>query len=212
MARGVYLHEAIPELTSPEPDGQIIFRKVGSEEVYATKVYGYPVRQTSWSRFEEGTHPAWALAPAYAALWGRYGDDVRSLRATPETVRDLVREYGVVVNTAPAHVLCEGEHMFESAPIWLVPAAPPSIQPNSVLYSGLTTHPWYRAQDLFGFRVTEYAHKPTGNPAREGFKVVQTNCDCFPEVVRNGRFGMWKPGILLHHAFHRAESVVAEVA
>jgi cation diffusion facilitator CzcD-associated flavoprotein CzcO len=212
MARGVYLHEAIPDLTSPNPDGHIVFRKVGTEEGYATKVYGYPVRRTSWSRFDEGLHAAWALAPAYHALWERYRDRVRRLRATPEVARELADAYTLVINTAPAHVICEGgQHVFESSPIWLVSAAPPFVQPNSVIYSGLDTHPWYRAQDLFGWRVTEFARKPPGTPSREGFKVVSTNCDCHPGIMRNGRYGMWTPGILLHAAFKRAEVMVSGV-
>ena len=31
-------------------------------------------------------------------------------------------------------------------------------------------------------------------------KPIATNCDCFPNVIRAGRFGTWKKGVLTHDA------------
>jgi hypothetical protein len=211
MAQGVFLHDAIPGITHRLPDAYLIFQKVGTGEMYSRKVYG-EVRSTSWDRYEVGLRPAWALAPAYAALWGRYGDRVQRVRVNAGVARDLVRKYPLVINTAPAWALCEGGHHFESADIWLVEGAPAEVRENNVVYNGLEQDKWYRAQDLFGYRVTEYAQAPDQKcGSRKGYKVTQTDCDCHPKIMRNGRFGTWKPGVLLHQSYQRVEELMENV-
>jgi hypothetical protein len=210
MAQGVFLHSAIPDITHRLPDAYLLFKKVGTAAVYSRKVYG-EVRSTSWDRFDEGLRPAWALAPAYGALWGRYGDRVQTLRVNAVVVRGLLKRYGLVINTAPAWALCEGGHIFEQTDIWLIDGAPDEVVENSVLYNGREQDHWYRAQDLFGHRVTECARDPGVWRRRKGFKVVQTDCDCHPNVMRNGRFGTWKPGVLLDQSYQRVEELMENV-
>jgi FAD binding domain len=212
MAKGVFLHEAIPGITHRLADAHLIFRKVGDGETYSKKVYGR-VRRTSWERYPDGLREGWALAPAYDALWERYGERVRKLRVTAGVAEKMARKYRLVINTAPAYALCRGDHFFEQAPIWLLDWAPAEVAENSVVYNGRKQDSWYRAQDLFGSRVTEFAQSPAVvyGKIRKGFKVVATDCDCHPEIMRNGRYGMWTPGILLHQAFKRAEVAAAGV-
>lgn len=212
MAKGVFLQGAIPGITHRLADAHIIFSKVGEAETYSKKVYGY-VRRTSWDRYPNGLREGWALAPAYDALWGLYGERVRKRRADAGVAEKLVSEYRLVINTAPAWALCEGDHFFEQADIWLLDWAPKEVTENTVVYNGRKADSWYRAQDLFGHRVTEFAQAPAVvyGKVRKGFKVVQTDCDCHPHIMRNGRYGMWTPGVLLHQAFNRAEVAAAGV-
>jgi hypothetical protein len=211
MAQGVFLHGAIPGVTHRLADALLLFKKVGDGRVYSKKVYGY-VRRTSWDRFPEGTRPGWYLAPAYDILWNMYGERVQKKKVDAKVARKLVKDYHLVINTAPAWALCDGDHFFEQTDIWLIDGAPAEVVENSVLYNGREQDSWYRAQDLWGHRVTEYAQPPVLlDAARKGFKVVQTDCDCHPEIMRNGRYGMWTPGILLHQAFKRAEEAVVGI-
>jgi hypothetical protein len=205
MAKGVFLHEAIPGVTHRLPDAHLIFRKVGDGRTYARKVYGEE-RPTSWDRYPNGLRSGWYLAPAYDRLWAQFGESVKEQRVTPKGVHKLLKSYRLVINTAPAWSLCEGDHIFEQANIWLLDGAPDEVEANSVVYNGREHDSWYRAQDLFGHRVTEFAQPPVAprGEVRKGFKVVGTDCDCHPALFRNGRYGMWTPGILLHQAFQRA--------
>jgi hypothetical protein len=74
---------------------------------------------------------------------------------------------------------------------------------NYVIYNGTTQGLWYRASRINGYEATEaLAHPALVNDGWSlGFKVQDTDCDCHPNVVRAGRMGKWKSGILTHHAF-----------
>ena len=103
---GVYLHEPVPEVASTEPDGEVNFRKVGSEAGYAAKVYGDVGARTSWGLCSQGKRPAWALQPAYEALWGLYGAAVHQLAVDHDQAAALASEYALVMSSAPAPHLC----------------------------------------------------------------------------------------------------------
>lgn len=205
-ARGVYLHRSIPEVTSREPDGVVRFRRIGWRAGYAAKVYGDPNARTSWERFN-GQFPAWSVEPAYKRLWREYGSEVREQEVTPNVMADIVREFELVVMTAPLWSICYGPgHTFEGRDIWVKDGASVGVGLNEMVYMGDMNVPWYRSSDLFGRRSTEYAHEVEG--AVKGEKVLPTTCTCWSDVLRAGRWGEWKPGVLLHHAFERVEQRV----
>lgn len=206
-AKAVFLHRPIPDISSRTPDGLISFEKRGTAEGYAQKVYGSRDAPTSWGKFRAGAVPAWALAPAYEALWHLYRGTVRELVADPASVAGLVEDYPLVINTAPAYYLCHANHNFPTRDIWIRDGAQVGVRSNSMVYSGSPLDGWYRSADLFGVESTEFGH-PVRN-ARHGIKVLESDCDCFPEVVRAGRWGTWRPGVLIHHAFEVAALNVA---
>jgi hypothetical protein len=39
-------------------------------------------------------------------------------------------------------------------------------------------------------------------------KPLETDCTCWPKVVRAGRFGQWRKGVLTHHAYEMAMQVL----
>lgn len=205
-ARAVFLHHAIPDLTADEPDGQILFHKVGNGHGYAQKVYGDPEAPTSWEKFDAGHIDAWALAPVYADLWCRYSGMVKQMEAGPDEITALLDAAPVVINTAPLPDLCnDDKHVFPSRPIWIRDDLPHEVLSltNTMMYSGQPHHDWYRCSDLFGTTSTEFAGEQEG--ARKGIKVLPTSCDCHPAMFRAGRWGRWTPGVLLHHAYFQAE-------
>lgn len=204
-AKATFLHAPIPDLTSALPDEKINIFKVGSEAGYAQKVYGDHERATSWAKYAEGELGAWALAPVYADLWALYGSLVKSSEIGPGDIDSLVGSFPVVVNTAPAWCLCgNGDHGFHKRDIWVEGSAPASVNPNSMTYNGSALYDWYRSSDIFGVRSMEYSTPGCLSPnPPNGIKVVGTDCDCNPRVFRAGRWGTWRPGVLLHHAFER---------
>jgi hypothetical protein len=234
-AAATFLHRSIPDLTDGRPDSSIKISKLGSERVYAEKVYGDPERKTSWAKFRDGYHDAWALAPAYEDLWGMYSGAITELEITPTEAHGLQASYPLVFNTAPLPCLCESHlHRFDYEELWIVPGAPDYVERNMMIYNGFPPDPermgwgtdaWTRSSDIFGTRSTEfrrplggavvYNHPETGTPtvlARpNGQKVVETNCNCHPNIVRAGRWGTWKPGILIHQAFEEAQRALLKV-
>jgi hypothetical protein len=213
-ANATYLHAAIPELTSESPDANIRFAKVGDGSGYAAKVYGEADRPTSWEKFDEGCHPAWALAPVYGDLWSLYRGSVKRAVADDALAVELVRNYGLVINTAPANCLCHDmTHEFRSRDIWVKDGAPKGVPENTMVYNGSPRWPWYRSSDIFGTRSTEYPCEAENHDPdlKRGIKVMGTNCDCHPAILRAGRWGTWEPGVLIHHAFESVSKLLLEV-
>lgn len=205
-AKAVFLHEPVAGISDKEPDARVVLRKVGAGHGYAAKVYGDPEAPTSWERFLEGHIDAWALKPIYGRLWELLHPFVRECEVNAEVAKDLAESFPLVINTAPAPALCRGRHKFPGKAIWVRDGLPISVLEldNAMIYNGQPGVGWYRCSDLFGTKSTEFAHPVRG--AREGIKVLPTNCDCNPKIVRAGRWGQWQPGVLLHHTVERVRS------
>jgi hypothetical protein len=200
---GVYLHTAIPGLHDPaKPDGQVLFRKLGTAEGYAAKVYGTTRANTSWEVLGAGPHPAWALAPAYEALWGLYGAGVMVQAVDAGVAATMAATFPVVLSSAPLPRLCAYLHNFPERPVWYLDRTPGWVGWNVMVYNGHMDQPWFRASAVFGHRLTEYPMQVPG--ARVGRKVLPTDCTCHPRIIRIGRWGEWRPGVLLHHAYEQA--------
>lgn len=195
-----YLHSAIPDVTRPEPDAMVRFTKVGTARVYALKVYGDPNHRTSWEKFRS-EHPGWALQPVYDDLWRRYSDRIIPMTVNHEVVKDFLTSHPMVISTIPPSSYClNPEHRFPSKPIWTLDHSMPEVDENEIVYDGRLSCAYYRSSKLFGFGSTEMTTNVMG-VARKGYKVMETDCDCFPDMMRVGRFGKWKPGVLVNHAF-----------
>lgn len=206
IAGATYLHTAIPDLTSADPDGVIRFVKVGTREGYAFKLYGSRFAPCSWDKFSEGPHPAWALQPAYDDLWKRYHSCLIPADITADMVRDLVDTFPLVISTIPPQSYCENPaHTFPSRAIWITSRAGPlagHYDDPVIVYDGRIGLPSYRSSRIFGTESSEWTVQVP--ESFEGKKPQPTSCDCFAgEVMRAGRWGCWQPGILVHHAFEK---------
>ena len=211
IAGAQFLHRAIPEITSHEPDGMLDFRKAGDPGRYAARIYGDPSHPTSWERYQTGAQPAWSMQDAYSVLWDRYEPMIMEAEVEPDMLDELEREFGLAVSTIPAKCLCSNmAHAFPSVPIHILPWTP-IPEDNFVMYNGSGMGHWYRTSRIFGHSSTE-STQPFDEPgAMKGFKILNTNCDCRPNIVRAGRFGEWRSGILTHHAFEKAMEAMLEV-
>lgn len=204
-ASATFLHRSIPGITGHEPDGEIKYLKKGQGTIYASKVYGDPTRVTSWDRIHVGSQEAWALAPAYDALWDLYSGLISEMRIGATSLQEMSRSFDRVYNSAPAREMCYDEHNFAYREIKVLDGYPDQThyEPNMMIYSGAPSDKWYRASDIFGTRTTEFAYDGWG--FSNGIKVVGNDCTCHMNIKRIGRWGTWTPGVLMHHAFEAVE-------
>jgi hypothetical protein len=206
----VFIHKPIIGVSDEEPDAMVKIKRVGFADGYAQKAYGDSRHPTSFDRLPCAM-PAWAFAPIYERLWGMYHGLVREDEVMPSGVDSLLDEYPTVMNTAPLPRLCKlsGVHAFPSRDLWITDQAPIACKPNTMIYNGDRHASWVRCSSFFGVESTEYPRRPqynvgVGVKVMSGLKVMPTDCDCHPRLVRLGRWGRWMPGVLLHHAFEDA--------
>lgn len=207
-----YLHEPIPYITRGYP--QVVdYRLQGTVDGYRAKVYGPESTEAVSPESLVGQHPAWDMRQAYDLLWRTYGMAALSLGS--RTVQQFLHEvlessaYDVVFSSVDLSTLCIAGHRFTSAKIWVGEYyfGPPTGQGVSrIVCNGNREPAWYRTSRVFGHSQTEWpeAAKPPV-PVVALTKPVSNTCSCWPEVVRVGRHGEWRKGVLAHHAYKKAK-------
>jgi hypothetical protein len=213
-----YLHKPIPGLSSQRPDGRIRTIRSGHRAVYAERVYGNGQHVTSWTK----VHPsaaAWDLRETYDRAWEKFQGSIADFQLGPNDIPELTAEFDLVISTIPLWSICRdpGRHLFNSVSILVkkdVQVTGVNLrEPNWVIYNGTREHDWYRASKIFGHTSIEARSHPRlliQKGWESGFKVVDTNCDCHPNIVRAGRMGLWTRGVLTHHAFETAVESIAD--
>lgn len=209
MPGAVHLHDQIPGLTDAAPEYQITYEKIGNAEGYAQKVYGRPDAPCSFKQFPEGQRDSWSMRALYDKLWDKYGFAVHDKAVDYDLAESLAREFDLVISSIPAKILCGNPyHSFPAAKVWFSDEFPVgfNLPDGHVLFNGHPAWEWYRASNINGHQAME---SPTPFPGSySGFKPIQTDCDCLPQVARVGRFGRWQKGILVHHAFQQANEII----
>jgi hypothetical protein len=208
-----YLHAAIPEFSEPVPS-RIEGIKIGLGEHYARRVYGDSSMKTSWDRLKASS-PCWSLSDAYDRAWDHYEGGIVDSELDASDVGEFSAGFPLVISTVPRWSTCYGGHNFESIDIVVEPIVidVPFSSENFVAYNGMRHGDWYRTSRIFGYESTEYIKTQNTEPsadAKYGIKIVGNNCDCHPNVVFAGRFGLWQRGVLTHHAFSRAVEAYTE--
>jgi len=203
-----HLQGFVPDITPEYPDNAVEFIRIGTAAGYAQKVYGDANHPTGWPNYS-GVHKSWSVFSAYDKLWVLYKDLVEDWCVTSENVHDLLNEYTVVLSTLPMPNLCFKEHDFESVPFWIktLPTPPVDADREIVVFNGLPMDQWYRWSILGGRCSVEGSWSPPVG-AFEGKKAISNNCDCFPGLHRLGRWAKWQHGVLLHHAFSEATTII----
>lgn len=198
-----YLHLPIPGVNEVEPEDFINVRKIGTQEDYALKIYGDPDRRTSWDDYEHGdVIGAWDLRRTYDILWNLHCDRIVDLKINPGWVKTALTAYDLVVSTIPAPALCQetGAHVFKKQKVLIDLKLLP--ENNVIIWNGDPKESWYRASRVFN--VTGGYEYPLGSVlpgAHVARKPLFTNCDCFPAVLRAGRYGAWNKKLLTHDAY-----------
>lgn len=209
-----YLHEHIPGVAELSAPRRITYELVGTADAYRRKVYG-----PDWNGDvspEEYTHPhlAYDIRQAYNELWRRYKGIVVDTEITPMWIKAIKADY--VFNTIPLNQLCDGGHSFQFASIWAMGDAPArgqhvpfDIKPNSVMCNGEDSPSWYRVSNIFDHKTVEWPaaiHPPL--PVAAVVKPLSNNCSCWPNVIRLGRYGAWRKGLLTHDSYFTAMDVL----
>jgi len=209
MRGAQYLHAPIPMASKSQPF-QIDYKLEGRLQDYATKVYGPGATVQVSPEVLLGQHNAWDIREAYDWLWGTYGSYVQLFEATTASIQDALEWYApdLAISTLPAPLLCKdkSKHSFPVQMVWATEKVMGNpIEDNTVVCSGERHHAWYRKSRINNWENTEYPHnrKPPLGEGRlhEVPKPIVTNCDCFPQIRRMGRYGQWKKGVLSHEAF-----------
>lgn len=208
-----YLHDEIPGIDLIPM--RIEYLKVGTVQGYARKVYGNSHAPCSWREFAPGKHTAYPLAAAYEAAWQALHGKLVPATVGRQQLLGLTQNFDLVVSSIPLPTLCfdPEAHKFVEKPVWITMTEPPhldgKIPVNTIVYNGLAEDKWYRASNIEDNTFTEYPDYVVG-----GIKVVKplsTECDCWEKIMRVGRYGKWKKGVLVHHAYWEVEYAVQQM-
>lgn len=210
-----YLHSPIPDVNIHGPDGEVEIRKIGTEEGYAEKVYGDPSFSTSWKNYTDGElRPAWDLRKTYDKLWEAYRLLIHDMTVTTATAARVSLEYDLVISSIPARVLCaHKEHRFTRQKVLILSLGDQSYRDNLIVWNGDPKFKWYRWSKIFGVvGGYELPVRTAVLGAREIGKPLRTDCDCFGDIVRVGRYGQWNKDALTHEAYDITRKAMAERA
>jgi hypothetical protein len=202
-----FLHQPIPGFTFAQPEIHVRYEMLGTAEEYQRKVYGEEMQgaMASAHHIAQGLEqPAWNLRHWYELLYQKWAADILPKALTAANVEMMVDNGHLVFSTIPAPKLCVNlAHQFKSQKVWILNDPAWQVAPGTVVYNGQREPAWYRASNLFGTASVEYPER--SKPPIPGLMAVEkplfTNCTCLPAVVRLGRFGQWKKGVLVNHAW-----------
>jgi hypothetical protein len=206
------------------PEAMLKYQVDGDAEVYQQKVYGSRVVPfVSIDNVKDGqTVPAWNLRDMYDQLWNSHEGQIIDLAITPDFMDKFDHSiFDLVLNSIHANSICRGTvdpltgHWFRHQPVSIHNAALiENIEDNTIIYDGTPDHSWYRMSKIFGVGSTEWggdAPLPPVNGVKTVRKPIATNCDCYPDVVRIGRFGTWTKGVLTFHAYGKTLECLGEM-
>jgi hypothetical protein len=217
IAGAQFIHEEIPGLNLKRSEVHMIKR--GSAEGYARKVYGEPDKVTSWASFEHGeVLPCWSMTEVYNELWSRWEGRIVSELINRELLDRIAHREGPIISTIPAHALCYGDHIFEANEIAIDVGQDVMTSRNSIIYNGDPKQRWCRSSFLFGSFAVEFGSindKPAAKgPPLSAIRIQKpqwTDCDCRPGMMRVGRYGQWKRGVLAHSAYFDTRDALLRV-
>lgn len=213
MLGAQYLHSPIPDATPADSEFQVQYNLWGTTEEYRRKVYGSKWDGSVSPEDLSETHQAWDIRTTYDWLWACYASYIKDWDASPAALTAVLAnlEPDLCVSTIPAPLLCGEGHQFAYTTIWATNKAFAQGMPdNTVVCNGQDVPSWYRASRIQGHENTEWAASAVVKPPFKGVaevtKPLKTQCICFPDVVRAGRYGEWTKGVLSDSAYWKVES------
>jgi hypothetical protein len=216
-----HLHGPVPGLTSKYPEGAIQFVRLGTAEGYAHKVYGDATRETGWDNYLQ-LYPSWNIITAYDKLWERFESEVTDCNVTIAMLPEIIDMYDAIISTIPQQALCVNEsHVFTGSPYFIerLPTPPADEQHEIVVYNGLPTDPWYRWSILGGLCSIEYpfSYMPPKSVKEkrditDGWKAIDNNCDCWPDIWRCGRWAEWRHGVTMYKSYLKAVQMMEAIS
>lgn len=205
-----YLHAPIPGYEDI-PSTTVSYALIGTPEEYRAKVYGDKWHGKVSPEDFVGEHSAWDIRETYGRLWARLIGSGRVPLYAREPVSDgwIPASFrpgpDYIISTIPAPAMCRQRsiHAFNSHVIFANGTTNEEpIYDNAILCDGTEAHSWYRVSNVFGYRTIEWSRlPPPGTIAANVIKPLSTDCDCYPSVIRVGRYGTWDKSYLVHRVY-----------
>lgn len=204
-----YLHEPIPGFQGVSTT-KVRYVLNGTPEEYRHKVYGD--RWTGKVSPEDfiGEHQAWDIRRTYELMWLALIDGCAvHFYQLPESISNgtIPREVyasnpDIIISTIPAKALCYRKfHRFKGHVIFANGSTTRTMADSDmIICDGTPEHDWYRISNVFGYRTTEWSMNAPPDTKRV-VKPLETDCDCYPEIKRIGRYGRWQKSYLVHQAY-----------
>ena len=217
-----YLHQQIPGIEAEQIE--VEYRLLGTVAGYRSRVYGSNATHQVSVEQLAGFHKAWDIRKTYEFLYGHFEGRIKEVRGDNLDAglfeaflgsRQMAK-HTAIINTIPRPSLClkPNEHRFTSQRIWALGDAPERGQSvpfncpkDTVLCNGTAPDgglEWYRLSNIFGYRTVEWPSWFYPGPSMQAAEVkkpIDNTCDCHKNVLMLGRFGKWKKGVLVHHAY-----------
>lgn len=187
----------IPGINTDHPDGTIHQRVVGGSILdYRYKLYGDINIGINGDILAPQYH-AWDHRATYDRLWKMHKNLIRDATLTRLGLFHMQYDKSIdlVVSTANAMRLCfvPYQHQFRSAQVAVTPKAIYPGQPDdTIIFNAREGEPWVRSSRIFGVEVTEWLLDEHPEDARIISKPISSNCNCYPKLLRTGRFGAWR--------------------
>jgi hypothetical protein len=191
----------------------------GTADQYRRKVYGSKWEGKVSPEDFVGEHDAWDIRATYMKMWRdlHANTNVQFLKI-PRVKNGLIPDDiyrhrpDTIISTIPATELCYAkDHEFISHRIYANGSIRKGTEDfNTVVCDGTKTQSWYRNACVFGYRTTEWSRRPTnGDLTVMVNKPLSTNCSCYPEIHRIGRYGKWKKSYLVHQAYPEVMEILS---
>jgi hypothetical protein len=210
------LQRPIPGINTDHPDGTIHQIVVGGSILdYRYRLYG-DINIGINGDILRPHYFAWRHGPTYDRLWELYSGIIEDREVTPSELYALQYDPDValVVSTAPARALCRNiqHHSFGFKQVAVTPEASYPDQPdNTLIFNAGEQWAWVRSSRVFGVPVTEWKVEDAPRGARIIRKPISTDCDCYPKVLRTGRFGAWKNEVWIDTAYWDVYGMLASM-
>jgi hypothetical protein len=206
-----YLHAPVPGYEYV-PHTKVEYHLNGTADEYRMKVYGKRWNGRVSPEDFIGEHDAWDIRATYTLLWDDiFSNSLVKFIEIPEVNNGIIDDAvyaakpDVIISTIPASRLCyaRDEHDFRSHRIFANGSIKPGTELiNSVVCDGTKKNDWYRNACVFGYRTIEWSRRPTnGGVVVPVTKPLETNCICYPEIHRIGRYGKWQKSYLVHKVY-----------
>jgi hypothetical protein len=212
------LQRPIPGISTGHPDGTIWQRVIGGSILdYRYRLYG-DINIGINGDMLKGHYHAWNHGEAYDKMWNLYHHIIEDRLVQPTELKHMHEEADLVVSTANASTMCRSDgrthpfHAFVTAQVAITPIAMYPAQPsNTIIFNGGDEYKWARSSRIFGSEVTEWSMPNAPQNARVIQKPISTDCDCYPHVLRTGRFGAWKNEVWVDTAYWDTYTALASM-
>jgi hypothetical protein len=213
-----YLHSPIPGYRDVA-HATVEYHLNGTAEEYRLKVYGRKWTGRVSPEDFIGEHEAWDIRETYQEMWGDLHENARVTfikipKIKSGIISKLVYRFdpAFIISTVPAPDLCYNPaHQFIYHNIFANGSTKPATEAvNTVVCDGTPMNDWYRNACVFGYRTIEWPHRPTNGDATVSVrKPLTTDCDCYPEYFRIGRYGKWQKSYLVHQTYPEVMEILS---